>query len=486
MNQKIEEILNELYYDDNSLKKNDKELREILTQMEKIKPEIEIDNDFKYKLKRQIHDEIENKKYLKPVNILNTKKLWNYFSYGFNVVWVLAILTLFINRDIFNYKYSWQPENDTIPQTSLKSNENILNDNQITPTWTTQTQSLSNEKMLENNAWAKSIKDNSTLSKKTLNNTSQSKKSVQNSVITPENTQNLDTNQESTTLDTSKDYYSLKDNSNLESNLMMFSPAVWSMKLVQNSWYKVGSWVSIWEDWILYQLNTLKDSDKIKQINNQNTNKLTNYSINEDKDYWYKITYDVDNNTITYSQNYSKWPEITNIENIITTDEIKNIYTTFAKDKNINISNYDFSQLKNIDLENTNISLFAPMIINNKYIYDNNSQLIWINLTIDKNYKKVIYFNYNVVELWMLSSVKLENNNENLSKILNNFSNENIENPTEITSAWECYIYTIFEWKYYLIPWVNFNISDSNKTISIYKWFYKYDNSWNIIEKKQP
>ncbi len=96
MKPEINEILNELYENDKSLKNKEKELINVISKMMDSKPNSKIDNDFKRELKTKVLNQMNNKS-TSFFNLASLKYLLTFVS-GIAVVW------LFINiyPDLFN------------------------------------------------------------------------------------------------------------------------------------------------------------------------------------------------------------------------------------------------------------------------------------------------------------------------------------------------------------------------------------------------
>lgn len=62
MNQKINEIVDELLISDSSLKKDEEKIREVLATMSTLKPDVKLDDEFKFSLKKEIESRYSTKK----------------------------------------------------------------------------------------------------------------------------------------------------------------------------------------------------------------------------------------------------------------------------------------------------------------------------------------------------------------------------------------------------------------------------------------
>lgn len=85
MNSKIDEILDELYEYDSSFKNEENKIKEIVSKMIEVKPNIKINENFKIKLKNKIMSEIKNTKKESIKVVYNNnfiKIIWSFISWG--------------------------------------------------------------------------------------------------------------------------------------------------------------------------------------------------------------------------------------------------------------------------------------------------------------------------------------------------------------------------------------------------------------------
>lgn len=99
MNAKTREILDELFKNDPSMKKNEKEIIQIVEKMVELKPEIKLNENFENELKNKIFSEIFDKKVAKNTSKYE-KNSWFFdkiklFS-SFFAWWLIASLAIFV------------------------------------------------------------------------------------------------------------------------------------------------------------------------------------------------------------------------------------------------------------------------------------------------------------------------------------------------------------------------------------------------------
>jgi glycine cleavage system protein P-like pyridoxal-binding family len=82
MEKNIQNILEELYLIDPTLREREKELKKIIHTMLEVRPNVEIDENFKENLKNKVFEKITSKK-IENYNSKGKTSLFQIFSYTF-------------------------------------------------------------------------------------------------------------------------------------------------------------------------------------------------------------------------------------------------------------------------------------------------------------------------------------------------------------------------------------------------------------------
>jgi len=101
MNKKVEQILEDLYLIDNSLREYQTELEEIVEKLLAAKPEVEINEQFKQDLRRQILARIEQIKGQEPAKSIKSMFKFNKLSYGIYGA-VLSLIVVVVGAYFIN------------------------------------------------------------------------------------------------------------------------------------------------------------------------------------------------------------------------------------------------------------------------------------------------------------------------------------------------------------------------------------------------
>lgn len=101
MENKIKEILDELYSIDSSLKEKEDELEKIILKMLEIKPNIKIDEEFKNKLNSELNSKITEIK-IKNYNKNSSLSFTQIFAYIFWTIWMACFWFIIFRDNILN------------------------------------------------------------------------------------------------------------------------------------------------------------------------------------------------------------------------------------------------------------------------------------------------------------------------------------------------------------------------------------------------
>lgn len=351
MKNNINQILEELYKKDPSLKEKENIIIPIIQTMIDIKPDIQIDENFKKQLKTKINEEIIQ---IKTQKYFIKNKMSKIFFYIFWSLWISAFAIIIIT----NF-------------TNTNPTNNYVFANQIIPSKTNFW-----------NIWNSQLSQNWWINQS--NFASNSKEMITTKVASPANM--------------------MRDN-------LEIMPEI-DPNFVREIYNYTFSWnlLDLKQNMAVYKKETQKNqnfNDLIKNINfnSINMSKFTNLNIwnitlNQDKEFWYSINIDFDNWSLNIYKNYSKWPQTDynpdEKQIILEKEEIFQIANKFLKEYNIDLSSYWQPQ---IEQSYSNI-LAKYSTAKTPPAYVNNITTIIFPLIIDWN--EISW------EYWWLSWVRIE------------------------------------------------------------------------------
>lgn len=429
MNTIVKEILNELYKIDNSLIQNEDKLIKIISNMIELKPQISAWDDFKWKLRNEIYDEITK---MKISNLKSKPNIWKILTYIFWWVWIACFSFIVINKDIL-----LNSTTENIPLNNKMSTINTISTDNKAKSQETEIISTKTEEIKP--------KTNSQIKEKTIENqdTKQNSKDITN--------ENLDNN-ENTNLENSKtqtsELSSLNKVSSISDSLLMASPRLW-WKNNENfnfdyfwsfSLEKYSTWYLKDNISLKNNFNTfIKNLDLWIKIQDYNIN---NFSVSQDKLYWYNINFDLKNWLVTFDKNYDYWPNIdyqnTKL-NKLSQRELINLTKDFLINYKVDLSWYwnpiiDENYLNDTIDSYSQVNVTYQKTIDGTSVYDENWSPKWISFNIDLYEWKIVYVSW--IDLNNYNKKTFENNTE-INDLLNqNSSNSwtliNLQNPKNI------------------------------------------------------
>lgn len=282
----------------------------------------------------------------------------------------------------------------------------------------------------------------------------------------------------------------------------------------------------------VYKKETTKQdtNDLAKYISNikfsgMNLNLFQNLSVgsitlNEEKDFWYQLNVDFENATLNIWKNFAKWPQDPSEvkKSNISEEEIITIATTFMTQYGIDISWYakpvlektpDMAIAREVSSDantmpyyNSNRSVIFPTIIDGHTISNEWGGVSGVRVDIDTTQKKVIWVSWLSVSTYLKSDYEMETQTGNILKVASKWGrygiydygtqkvkyiDVNIENP-EIKYILSS-IYKDGKYEEYLVPAIIFNVKKGENNLSyvsdtisipLVKSFYTYDSAGNI------
>ncbi len=399
-NEKLNEILKEIYLIDPSLKKEEEKIRSLIEKMINTQPESKINEEFVASLKERVFTEIDNIKNKKEVKVFFWQKL-TYVSAGAAIVILLSLLVFpaLIDRDFKSEK------DERIAMLS----ERAFGDLNV---------ELSQREDSNN---IESMTERAEDSIMGLGATSDSMPSQAEDIsIMPYPVEQ-------------KNYrYVYEGNLLDEINLSEISDLVYKREIDDNLSRQVA--------------NRLSSTPNLPiNLNNFSQKEVRHISINEEKDYGYSISFNLANNTLSIYSNWQQWPQpykdcydrgcIEDLQlgasDMLSENQLISIANNFVNNYEIDLRNYGSAQvskesIKRItNLENNpehnypqEASIIYPLIINNKEVVDNYGKLEGINVSINIRERKVSsVHNINYSSL-LSSSYDLIDNLENIDPLL--------------------------------------------------------------------
>jgi len=404
----VNEIIQDLYNIDPSLKEYEDKIQDIIFDIYYQKPDIESDDNFKNELKQKLLDriyelKIENEKSNtintnKNNNINTIMKKINYILTG--VVAVACVFALFIyisNSNKSNMStsidanVSIKPTNGSFGQ--LFSQNNTEN--------TVAQQPLTNTTRL-----MAGVGD-------TVSGNTESGKMMPtaNMIISPDYVPTI----YKYTYDGDKNFLSNLDTSNLP-----------VLKRIKDSTIPFNN--------SLISTNTI-DLSKFGNL------KIDNISLNEDKQYGYSLYMSLSDGTFSISKNWAKWPQIDyssqqTIDDVPSNDDLINISNNFIQNYNINLDNYSSPEIqtdyhvlyaKAADKTNfyipTSSSVIYPLKIQGKEVYEQYGDKYGITISVNFQEKKVEYVNNIQTLKFESANYDLDTNPDNILKVAENIDN---------------------------------------------------------------
>lgn len=477
MDSRIKEILEELYIIDNSFRKNEKEIIQVITKMIELKPDTYFSEKFKLELKEKILRQINSTKVVKT-------SIFDNFFRSFSLVLSWAIIASFFILTIFpqlinikqpewnlvlnNKNYNWNSNfwTDKISDSSEKSNI----DNQtreiekiVDSTWSNASPTIPNKKVIPNNA--KNIK------KPYLNEStdkSQALAYVNISKVGDNAFGKISSSSSNKLLwwawntKSTPEVLDMKTMDSIASPASDIAPTSSKMQsnyLMQDESETIKYTYSYtWElEWLNSKITLLKkikseynNSSLLSYLKNfdlwwfdlKNTlnPKLTSFSFNEDKDYWLEYSVNLSDSNINVSKNIAKWPQTYYKDNISTnSSQIK--LTDLPEDTKVIALANDVIKKYNIDIKNYSkpfvnsdwkkdyeksedkasyyipdiIEVVFPILIDWKTVYEDYWQIKWLRTWFDVKTLKL-------AQITWIERLSLESSNYNAitdkSKIL--------------------------------------------------------------------
>lgn len=509
MKTKVEQILNELYEIDSSLKDKEKDLKKIIIKMIETKPDIKVDESFKNELRKNIEEKIMQNK-ISAYKWEKTNNFFHTFSYIFWSVWVLAFSFIFINSYL----------ND---DANIKTNDNIQTENSITQDKKYSTLSFKNNIIkkeknyfwnlnsleINESAWVSwrwwAMLESWMATQEISLDSMEADESVSNTPLLKDSKMSIMPAPEDYIPTILRYSFSWELNIDLENEMPVYKKT--TSKL---------SWENIIDEVSKLNFNWFNLSN-FKDLN------LSNLSVSEDRKYWYTINIDMESASLNIYKNYLKWPQedYNNKPEILPEDEIINIANNFVKEYNIDLSNYSkpvvetqyLSILRESssskiapDFYSRSTSVTYPLIVDWNEISEEYGQKKWIQLQIDLNEKKVTSVNWIQINDYISSLYEVETSKENILKVAQKWWRMSLENNLEenydevkyidqtLTNPRLEYIniykYVDNNQEEYIVPAIIFDVESDMEdnfywqervSVPLVKDFYEYDNSWNVI-----
>ncbi len=569
MNKKIEDILSELYEKDPELKNNEKELKNTLDMIMKNNPIIEIDSEFKNELKNKLFYNIN------PNTNMEKGNLFKYIFWTFSVAAIASIVWISY-YSTNNLTAKIEPENSTAIamidksdnkiDTETKSVDNILafadeirnvEPNKFWNLWTTANndENIARDTQMNYNTsaslWGWSI------SNENMEYSRSAEASYMSMPMVAESQNNdIPTMKKlsAVNIDNSAEIVS---NAMIEPSIM---PYPWDYVYIPEIVKYNFNWelnLELWDTMKVYKKekqnnNTDLFNNVLKNINFAWINlsgfsnlKVSNMSINEDKENWYSLYLDFENSSLSIWKNWTKWNNDINSEKYtqLSDNELLSIANDFVKSYNIDVSKYwnpivesnnnshliryagmeamdntvssdmavDSKMMIAPDYYFPNSTVIFPLIVDWNEIKEENGQNFGLRIEIDNKNKKVSSLNWLNSMTYAASEYSIENDNKNILKVTNagwrywlyeNGYNEGeykeinveLENPKIIYINYYIYNYENNTSDEYFIPAISFDIikdeSNSNYIynnsviVPLVKDFYNYWKQWEIISTK--
>lgn len=398
MKKEVENILQELYVIDKSLKNKENELIKIINSMIDFKPNVKIDENFKNELRAKIVEQIKAKKLQKFNEEKNKLSLLQIFSYVFWTAWIAAFWFFMFKEVLFqDLDLSWWKQNVKFESTVKVSDKWFWElsdvgkqDNQI---WETDMKKVAKNPEIKNKNDNKLLVDNTI--KEPINNKndevitgSRNKEVKEKNIedtsiidIVGMSDEKIDSNDSremwfapsygslgssywdawisSDMWDMPPSDLSLRNQDEMLSKMIApaenYTPQVyrynfsWSLKLDLKSSMPVYKRDNKKVDSEVFAKNIWNMSFAWVWVSNFSNIWVSNITLNEDKDYWYNIFIDFDNSNLSINKNYSKWPESTYVEweqqVFLEENEIIKIAYDFLNTHKIDLSKYGEPQI---------------------------------------------------------------------------------------------------------------------------------------------
>ncbi len=399
--EKLNEILKEIYLIDPSLKKEEEKIRSLIENMISAQPEAKINEEFVASLKEKIFAEIDNMETKKGTKILFWHKL-TYVSAGAVVVILFSFLVLpnLVDRD---FKIGGDKSIALLDERAFGDLNVELSERNAGDSIEAMTGERAGDSVMG------------------LGTSSDSMPSqVEDISIMPYPVEQ-------------KNYvYTYKGNLLDEISLSEISSLVYKREIENNSARQVAS-----------RLSTTPNLPI--NLNNFSQKEVRHININEERDYGYSISLNLANNTLSIYSNWQKWPQpykdcydrecIEDLKlgasDMLSESQLISIANNFVNDYEVDLSNYAPAHVSNetiariTNLENNpehnypqEASVIYPLIINNKEVVDNYGKKEGIQVSINIRERKVSsVYNINYSNL-VSSSYNLIDNLENIKPLL--------------------------------------------------------------------
>lgn len=507
MGKEVENILQELYEIDENLQKKEPELKKIIHSMLNLRPNITIDENFKYSLREQIQQKINSEK-LHNFQKSQKNNFWTIFAYTF---WTLGTLAFwfFIWGEMFM--------NKNIPlDTSLQMEQSKLLsfDSSITES----KNGFWNLKWL----WVDYSAKWGVTEKMSLQATNM----VEDIMVESSNLMDTQT-EKSNVMPLLWDTISEK--------IMLPTEPEWTPEVYRYnfSWainilipdnlpvYKKSTSNNVWKTFAENVANFTFNWLDVSRFSDLSAG---NISLNQDKEYGYSINIDFSNGYLNIYKNWDKWPQATDESKktvLLSDSEILKITNDFLKDYNIDVSKYGWAKIdsnylqimetysrskKMPDYVTNTTSVVYPLLVDGKEVMEESWWLSGLRVEIDLTEKKVTSLQWLSVTNYLKAEYNIERNTDNILKIANvgwrfGLDAQKYENAKYIDITLKnpklqyirTYNYSNNWQEEFLIPAIIFETEKSENgnyywttvTVPLIKDFYNYDANGKIIWNSQ-
>ncbi|MGE4444870.1 MAG: hypothetical protein AB7E37_07885 [Candidatus Altimarinota bacterium] len=500
MGKEVENILQELYEIDENLQKKEPELKKIIHSMLNLRPNITIDENFKYSLREQIQQKINSEK-LHNFQKSQKNNFWNIFTYIFGTLGVAAF-GFFIFRETFAPHTIIQDNTPSSVSQNLLSFESNITENK---------NGFGNLKTVGVDSLAKggsvekmSLQTPNTVTDLAENDTKILGENMIGDAMIGKMIAPIDP-------DWVPEVYKYSYSGELNLEIPAQMPV-----------YKKITGKNISTQVANYFKNI--DFNGIK-LGNFSEIGVSNVSLNENKEYGYSLNIDFENGSFSLYKNWAKWPQrdwTTNSkQNFVSEEEVLQIAGDFIQKYKIDLGKYGNPEVEKKYLSvlrsyesskiapeyiNNTTTVIYPLLIDENKIVEEYGQVSGVRLEIDLIEKKVTSLNGLHINNYEKYAYNIETSKENILKIANvggRFGLENeipknakyidilLKNPT--LQYISTYKYENFSQEQFLIPAVVFEIEKAGVenyygdtiTVPLVKDFYKYDKSGNIVGNSQ-
>jgi hypothetical protein len=400
--EKVNEILKEIYLIDLSLKKEEQKIRLLVEKMIEIQPEAKINEQFVASLKERVFTEIDNIKTIKESKFL----FWHKFTYVSTGAVIIILLSLIVLPKFFNNDFKSQED-----KSIALLNERAFGDLNID--LSLKASSDGAERMAER-------AESSVVGLGSVSVLDSMPSQIEDISIMPYPIEQ-------------KNYYYVYEGNLLEEiNLAEISNLVYKRETENNTARQAADSLS-------------KTPNLPINLNNFSQKEVKHININEEKAYGYSISLNLANNTLSLYSNWEKWPQpykdcydnecIKSLNlgasDMITENQLISIADNFINNYQIDLSDYGPAYISEETIkaitnpenifEHTypeEVSIIYPLIINNMEVVDNYGSKEGIQIAINIREKRVSSL-YNINFSRLLSSAyDLIDNLENIEPLL--------------------------------------------------------------------